>query len=188
MASTVKPGLASDAVVSAASLLKQQPVKIKETLATGITGVDELISGFPRGAISEISGPETSGRTALLHSLLTSATTGQEVCAYVDADNSFDPFSAAQTGVVLSQLVWIRCGHDPAHALKAVDYLLYAGGFGVVVLDFGMLSQRQCNRIPLSYWYRFRRAVEDKPTILALINKEPMAKSCAWRRRDNDCG
>jgi recombination protein RecA len=153
--------------------------QVKETLVTGIPGVDELIQGFPRGAVSEIVGPETSGRTTLLHSLLASATSRQEVCAYVDASDSFDPYTAKQSGVVLPQLVWVRCGHQPEHALKAIDYLLHAGGFGVVALDLGLLSQRQSRRIPMSYWYRFRQAVENTPTILVVIGKEPMVKSCA---------
>jgi hypothetical protein len=151
-----------------------------EALPTGIAPLDALIDGFPRGAISEILGPESSGRTTVVHSLLSAATAKLEICAYVDTDDSFDPVSAAAAGVALSQLVWIRCGHNAGHALKAADYLLHAGGFGVVVLDFCQIAARVANRIPISYWYRFRRAIENTPTILALVEKEqPLAKSCA---------
>jgi hypothetical protein len=151
----------------------------RDTLPTGIAPLDALTAGFPRGAISEIFGPESSGRTTLVQSLLAASTSKLEICAYIDTDDSFDPVTAAAAGVALSQLVWIRCGHNAGHALKAADYLLHAGGFGVVVLDLCHVSQRVSNRIPISYWYRFRLAVENTPTILALVEKQPLAKSCA---------
>src|SRR5580698_689512 len=151
----------------------------RECLPTGLDPLDALTGGFPRGAISEILGPESSGRTTLVHSLLAASTSRQEICAYVDTDDSFDPVSAASAGVSLSQLVWIRCGHNAAHALKAADYLLHAGGFGVIVLDLCQVPARVWNRIPISYWYRFRRAIENTPTILALTEEEPIARSCA---------
>ena len=49
----------------------------------------------------------------------------------------------------------------------------------MVVLDLCQVTPRVANRIPISYWYRFRRAIENTPTILALVEKDPMAKSCA---------
>src|SRR5579862_7310263 len=154
--------------------------KIRECLPTGIASIDALVEGFPRGAISEILGPESSGRTTLIHALLAASTAQLEICAYVATDDSFDPVSAAAAGVALSQLVWIRCGHNAGHALKAADHLLHAGGFGVVALDLCQVTPRIANRIPISYWYRFRRAIENTPTILALIeNEQPLAKSCA---------
>jgi len=158
--------------------------KIWECLPTGLAPLDALLTqgqteGFPRGAISEILGPESSGRTTLVHSLLAASTAQLEICVYVDTDDSFDPVSAAAAGVALSQLVWIRCGHNAGHALKATDYLLHAGGFGVIVLDLCQVPPRIWNRIPISYWYRFRRAIENTPTILALLEKQPIAKSCA---------
>jgi recombination protein RecA len=158
--------------------------KIRECLPTGIASLDALLTqgqtqGFPRGAISEILGPESSGRTTLVHSLLAASTAQLEICAYVDTDDSFDPVTAAAAGVALSQLVWIRCGHNAGHALKAADYLLHAGGFGAIILDLCQVSPGISNRIPISYWYRFRRTIENTPTILALVEKEPLAKSCA---------
>jgi recombination protein RecA len=151
----------------------------RECLPTGIDPLDAVTGGFPRGAISEILGPESSGRTTLLHALLAAATARSEICAYVDTDDAFDPVSAAAAGVALSQLVWIRCGHNAGHALKAADSLLHAGGFGVVALDLCQVPARIWNRIPISYWYRFRRAVENTPTIFAIAEKEALAKSCA---------
>ncbi len=153
--------------------------RTRETLATGLASLDAIIEGFPRGAISEIIGPESSGRTTLIHSLLAASTSNLEICAYVDTTDSFDPVSAAAAGVALSQLVWIRCGSNAGHALKVADNLIHAGGFGAVVLDLCQIAPRVANRIPISYWYRFRLAIENTPTILALVEKEPLAKSCA---------
>jgi len=153
--------------------------KTRELLPIGLPSVNTLIDGFPRGAISEIIGQDSSGRTTLIHSLLAASTSHLEVCAYIDTDDSFDPVTAAAAGITLSQLVWIRCGHNAGHALKAADYLLHAGGFGVIVLDLCQVPARVANRIPISYWYRFRRAIENTPAILALVEKEPLARSCA---------
>lgn len=139
---------------------------------------------FPRGAISEITGPHSSGRTALAYSLLAQAAVRDEICAYIDTDHSFDPVSAAQSGVRLHQLLWLRCNHDVQKAFHCADLLLHAGGFGVVVLDLAHVSRRIAERIPLSYWHRFRRAIEHTPTILALIESESHAKSCSSLRLD----
>jgi hypothetical protein len=144
----------------------------RETLRTG-----PLV--FPRGAIAEIVGADSSGRTTVAYSLLAAATAKEEICAFVDTYDSFDPVSAAACGVVLSQLVWIRCGKNVEHALKSADLLIHAGGFGVVVLDLCQIAPRAANSIPLSYWWRFRRAVEKTPAILALLEKQPLAKSSA---------
>jgi hypothetical protein len=150
-----------------------------EKLAVGLPALDDLTGGFARGAISEIAGPESSGRVTLVHSLLAASTQKLEICAYVDTSDSFDPCSAAAAGVALPQLLWVRCGHHAERAFKAVDSLLHAGGFGVVVLDLCRVPDNVARRIPLSYWYRFRRAVENTPTILAVLERDPLAKACA---------
>jgi len=139
----------------------------------------EQIGGVPRGAITEIIGPESSGRTTLANSLLAAVTSRSETCCIIDTSDAFDPVSAAQSGVVLSQLIWIRCSGNVEHAFKSADLILHAGGFGVVVLDLARIGERAANRIPISYWYRFRRAIENTPTILALVEKNALARSCA---------
>ena len=117
---------------------------IHETYATGIAAVDALLEGgLPVGAISEVTGPECSGRTSLALSLVAGRTHGGQVCAWVDAEDALDPESAAACGVSLRQLLWVRCrrvagtgkvtakarmGHVD-QALRATDLLLAAGGF-----------------------------------------------------------
>jgi hypothetical protein len=76
-------------------------------------------------------------------------------------------------------------------ALKTTDLLLHSGGWGVVVLDLGGICWVDARRINLSMWFRFRRAIENTPTILVLLGEESSAKSCAslvlrcQRRADN---
>lgn len=150
-----------------------------ECLPTGIDGLDSLIEGCPRGRITEIAGPQSSGRTTLLHAILAEASRLGEFCALVDGSNAFDPHSAAAAGVNLKRLVWIRCGGHAGHAMRAADMLIHGGGFGVVALDLCEIPTRVLQHLPLSYWFRFRRAIENTPSALVLLNREPQAKSCA---------
>jgi recombination protein RecA len=64
-------------------------------------------------------------------------------------------------------------------ALKVTDLLLHAGGWGVVVFDLGNISWVDARRIELSTWFRFRRAIENTPTILLLLGEDTCAKSCS---------
>ncbi len=64
-------------------------------------------------------------------------------------------------------------------ALKTTDLLLHGGGWGVVIFDLGGISWADARRIELSTWFRFRRAIENTPTILLLLGEESCAKSCA---------
>ena len=73
----------------------------KEPIPTGIIAIDRLTrGGIPRGTLTEICGPESSGRTALLFSLLGQATQRGDCCAWIDTSGTFDPASAAEVGVV----------------------------------------------------------------------------------------
>jgi hypothetical protein len=150
-----------------------------EALPTGIDDLDDSIEGCPRGRITEIIGPVSSGRTTLLHSILAEATRTGEFCAIVDSTNSFDPVSADAAGVDLRHMVWTRCNGNAEHAIKAVDLLVHSGGFGVIALDLCEVSAAVTRRIPLSWWYRFRRAIENTPSAFIVLEAEPNAKACA---------
>lgn len=152
---------------------------VAETLSTGVAEIDALTGGLPRGAISEIFGPASSGRTSLMYSLLTYATTHEETCALVDANDVFAPTAAIDAGMNFDRLLWVRCGGNLEHAFKAADLLLHAGGFGLVVLDLGDVPGKEARRIISSWWYRFRRTVEDRPTVLTVISEEACTRSCA---------
>jgi hypothetical protein len=159
-----------------AHLLAPVPVRQRpETLRHGLSGIE-----FPRGAISEISGPASSGRTSLLFSLLAEVSQEpEEHCALVDTDDAFDPVSAAAAGVALHRLLWVRCRGNAEHALRVTDLLIQAGGFGLVAMDMADTPPRTARRISLTSWYRFRRAVENTRTIFVVVGQEPYARQCA---------
>ena len=149
-----------------------------ELVSTGIPEMDALVGGLPRGAMTEICGTASSGRTSLLLSALASRTAEGEVCALVDARDSFDPLTGTAAGIALDKLLWVRCKNID-QALRAMDLLIQAGGFGMVAVDLSDVPTKTVRQVPLNAWFRFRRAVEDTPTILLLLELEPHAKTCA---------
>ncbi len=69
--------------------------------------------------------------------------------------------------------------HCLEQVLRATDLLLESGGFGLIVLDLADIPYEAARRIPLTTWFRFRRAVEHKLTILLAIEQQPTAGSCS---------
>ena len=63
--------------------------------------------------------------------------------------------------------------------MKAADLIVHGGGFGVVSLDFSEVPPRALQRIPLSWWWRFRRAVENTPAIFLFLGERPSSRSCS---------
>lgn len=163
----------------AASTLRLVQRDREDYLPTGIIAFDRALPGLPRGAITELTGPRSSGRTSFLHSALAAATAQSEYCALIDARGSFHPASAEQAAVELSQLVWIRCNDNAEHAIKTTDLMLHGGGFGLVCLDLTDVTPKALNRIPISYWFRFRRAIQDTATVFVVLGDRPQAKSSA---------
>lgn len=196
-------GASKLAGVTPASRLEIRPVP--ETTSSGISELDALTGGLPRGCLTEICGPESSGRTSVLLSALAAATRREEVCTLIDASDAFHPQSAAAAGIHLERLLWIRCGanaqsswsrkrrkpasleewerqrmEDPVEqALRAADLLLQSSGFGMVAIDLAGVPVKMARRIPLTTWFRFRRTVENTPTILLVIGEQSCAQSCA---------
>ena len=150
-----------------------------ERAPTGIAEIDSATGGLPRGCLTEIVGPASSGRTSLLLGVLAAATARQEACALVDAEDAFSPHSAAGAGVQLARLLWVRCGHSAEHALKAADLLIQGGGFGLVIMDLGDTEPRTARRISLASWFRLRRAVEHTPAVLVSVARQSNAGTCA---------
>lgn len=224
------------ASITPASRLEIRPAP--EMVSSGISALDTLTGGLPRGCLTEICGPASSGRTTVLLAALAAATRRGEFCAVVDASDALDPQSAAAAGVELDRLLWVRCGqtsplrhrdiekhanqkegcpisralsarevgmreegkvsqaafdfdrtgfkestrqseHRLEQVLRATDLLLESGGFGLIVLDLGDLPPQSARRIPLTTWFRFRRAVEHTPTILLAIEQHSIAGSCS---------
>lgn len=85
---------------------------------TGVSLLDDLLQGLPMGAVSEVTGIHGSGRTALAHAAISTATQAGQVVAWVDVSCAFDPESAAANLVKLNRMLWVRCGqkgHAAAH-------------------------------------------------------------------------
>ena len=157
--------------------IREKPVV--ETLSMGVPEVDALTGGLPRGAISEIFGAASSGRTSMMYSMLAHATTHDEICALIDVNDVFAPAAAVTAGINFDRLLWIRCGGSLENAFKATDLLLHAGGFGLVILDIADVAGKDARRIIPSWWYRFRRTVENRPTSIVVLSEEPCTRSCA---------
>jgi recombination protein RecA len=232
------------ASVTPASQLEIRPAP--EMVSSGVPAIDALTGGLPRGCLTEVCGPASSGRTTLLLAALAAATRRGEFCVVVDASDALDPQSASAAGVDLEHLLWVRCGEDALEkssdsrngcpisrapfarevgkysapgadisfqdafdfdqretneagskknawknnpsrqsehrleqVLRATDLLLESGGFGLIVLDLGDLPPQSARRIPLTTWFRYRRAIEHTPTILLAIEQQAIAGSCS---------
>ncbi|MGO9088210.1 MAG: hypothetical protein ACLQBK_23595 [Candidatus Sulfotelmatobacter sp.] len=220
-----KSAIGNSLLVTLASRLAVRPAP--EMVSSGVPALDALTGGLPRGCLTEICGPASSGRTTLLLAALAAATRRGEFCAVVDASDALDPQSAAAAGVELDRLLWVRCAEDPPRprtrqngcpisrapfarevgisaqavcdsdriglrengsrqseqhleqVLRATDLLLESGGFGLIALDLGDLPSQAARRIPLTTWFRFRRAVEHTPTILLALEQQAIAGSCS---------
>jgi hypothetical protein len=130
-------------------------------LTCGIAPIDRLIGGgIVRGRISEIIGNPGAGKTSLAAAFAASITARGEVAAWIDAGGGFDPASIAAAGVDLARMLWVAMPADnrdwsgyptdspnrraqrPASmvVLKAAEWILTAGGFGLVVIDCGATS------------------------------------------------
>ena len=229
--SSIKNQQSTIALITPASQLEIRPAP--EMASSGIPAVDVLTGGLPRGCLTELCGPASSGRTTVLLAALAAATRRGEFCALIDASDALDPNSAAAADIDLDRLLWVRCdGNSPPRhkdtetqenqkkgrpnsraswmqeagareagisqsafdfdrttsrqserrleqVLRATDLLLESGGFGLIVLDLADLPMQAARRIPLTTWFRFRRAVEHKPTVLLAIEQHPIAGSCS---------
>ena len=152
--------------------------RVWECVSSGIPTLDAAIGGLPRGAIVEICGIPSSGRTTLGLSVLSAVCRREEVCALVDGTDAFDPESGAAAGIDMKRLLWVRC-RNVDQVLRSTDLLLQGGGFGAVALDLSDLPQKALHSVPLATWFRFQRVIENTPTILLLIVRESAAKSAA---------
>jgi len=149
-----------------------------------------LRGGLPRGQLSELAGPRSSGRMTLLLQMMAAATARGEIVALVDTLDRLDVGSAAAAGVDLSRLLWIR-GQDIAassgpasptdraldRALKALSLVLQAGGFGVVAIDLADVPLAAIRHIPFNTWMRVQRVIEGSDTVCVLLTSEPLARS-----------
>jgi len=189
---------------------------------TGVARLDEALGGgFPRGELSEIAGPRSSGRTSVLSAALAASTTTDGVAALVDTLDMFDIESGANAGIRLDRLLWIRgdaisrhpespavdrarwAGRKPRltgvmerralggdrlaaadpwtraldRAVKAVNLVLQAGGFDLVLLDLAEVLPEAIRRLPFTTWFRLQRTLEGSRTACVVVAPMPVARS-----------
>lgn len=150
-----------------------------ERVLTDVSPFDRLTGGLIRGGICELTGSEGSGKRGLVFSILANLTRGNRICAVVDSADSFDPVSAERSGMELDKVLWIKCGGDPKKAVLATDYLIQSGLFGAIWLDLSLCGKDFLDRMPSSYWFRFKVGLKDSPAALIVTLEETRLRSAA---------
>ena len=184
------------------SVAPAHPSSVAPFLSEAIT--ERLGGGVPRGQLSEIVGPASSGRTSLAWAALAAATARGEWAALVDTFDRFDPERAAAAGITLPHLLWVRgqalsktagaldsawvpgvCGvtgpgtlleRTVDRAIKALNLIVQSGVCTFVVLDLIDVPAAVA-RVPRSTWLRIQRVVEDTETAVVMLASAPVARS-----------
>ncbi len=116
--------------------LGDESVQDVEAIPTGSIGLDYAlgVGGLPRGRITEIYGPESSGKTTLAIHVIAEAQKMGGICAIVDAEHAFDRFYAEKLGVDVNNL-WIAQPDNGEQALDIAEQLINSGAIDVLVVD-----------------------------------------------------
>jgi hypothetical protein len=168
-----------------------------------------LAGGLPRGQVSEVVGPASSGRTGLVWAALAAATRRGETVALIDTFDRFDPPTAAACGIVLPRLLWVRgqavsktaVAIDPAwlpgvravngpgtfvervidRAIKSLNLVVQSGVCTLVAIDLIDVPAQALRRLPASTWFRIERAIEGSDTAVVILAAQPVARSSGGR-------
>ena len=168
-----------------------------------------LAGGLPRGQVSEVVGPASSGRTGLVWAALAAATRRGETVALIDTFDRFDPPTAAACGLVLPRLLWVRgqavsktaVAIDPAwlpgvravngpgtfvervidRAIKSLNLVVQSGVCTLVAIDLIDVPAQALRRLPASTWFRIERAIEGRDTAVVILAAQPVARSSGGR-------
>lgn len=107
-----------------------------EAISTGSIGLDFAlgVGGLPRGRVTEIYGPESSGKTTLAIHVIAEAQKQGGICAIIDAEHAFDRFYAEKLGVDVNNL-WISQPDNGEQALDIAEQLINSGAIDVLVVD-----------------------------------------------------
>jgi len=168
-----------------------------------------LAGGLPRGQISEVVGPSSSGRTSVAWAALAAATRRGESVAIIDTFDRFDPPTAHACGVDLSRLLWVRGqaisktsgAIDPAwlpgvravtgpgtflervidRAIKSLNLVVQSGVCTLVVIDLIDVPANVLRRLPAATWFRIERAIEGSETTVLILAASLVARSSGGR-------
>lgn len=168
-----------------------------------------LAGGLPRGQVSEVVGPASSGRTGLVWAALAAATRRGETVALIDTFDRFDPPTAAACGIVLPRLLWVRgqavsktaVAIDPAwlpgvravhgpgtfvervidRAIKSLNLVVQSGVCTLVAIDLIDVPAQALRRLPAATWFRIERAIEGSDTAVVILAAQSVARSSGGR-------
>lgn len=160
-----------------------------DRLPTGLALLDEaLAGGLPRGRLSELVGTGSTGATSLVQRIVGHVTEQGHLVAWVDAPDAFDPASAAEAGIALERLLWVR-PPDLATAFAAAEALLVLGGFPLVLLDASAAATRTPARKPrprdleagnaAHAWVRLARAAARSRSTLLVLRRSTTERGAA---------
>jgi recombination protein RecA len=107
-----------------------------EVIPTGSIALDIAlgVGGIPRGRVTEIFGPESSGKTTLCQHIVAEAQKRGGSCAYIDMEHALDPVYAAKCGADTDAL-YVAQPDTGEQALEIAETLIRSGGVDVVVVD-----------------------------------------------------
>ena len=175
------------------------PVEGRPPLPVGQPDIDLVLGGgLPRGELSEMAGPRSSGKTTLMCAALVAATRRGELAALVDALDRFDVASAAAAGIECTNLLWVRgiaasveaiggsrgaqAGHASLwraveRAVKAFTLVLESRAFGLAVCDLADVPVPLLRRLPFTTWFRLARLIEGGTTAAVVVAPERLGRS-----------
>ncbi len=106
------------------------------SISSGSVALDMAmgIGGYPRGRVTEIYGPESSGKTTLAIHAIAEAQKVGGIAAFIDAEHAFDRFYAEKLGVDIENLL-ISQPDNGEQALEITDHLIRSGAIDIVVID-----------------------------------------------------
>ncbi|GAB4239444.1 MAG: hypothetical protein Kow00109_14220 [Acidobacteriota bacterium] len=169
---------------------------------TGLAELDRRLGGgLPAGAVVELTGPLSSGKTSLAWRIVAETARRGELVAYIDPYGTLDGESAQAAGVLLDRLLWIHwpvvpdaadsapsapgqaaSSDAPAvleRALKCADVAARSGVFALVVLDLQPPPEQRPRQWPPAVWFRLQRAVQGTETTLLVLSPVRLAGSAA---------
>ena len=105
-------------------------------IGSGSIGLDVAlgVGGYPRGRVTEIYGPESSGKTTLAIHAIAEAQKKGGIAAFIDAEHAFDRFYAQKLGVDVENL-YISQPDNGEQALEITDHLIRSGAIDIIVID-----------------------------------------------------
>ena len=116
--------------------LGDSPVEDVEVYSTGSIGLDAAlgVSGYPKGRVIEIYGPESSGKTTLTLHAIAEVQKAKGTAAFIDAEHAFDPVYAQRLGVDVKNLL-VTQPDSGEQALEIADALIRSGAVDLIVID-----------------------------------------------------